>query len=90
MQSPVVYIATLIVTTLINREINLPNLTLYKANTILKKVFVALCFAPTIMGRTLISIESNNAISEKCFILTEPPSVHRISIELFNLKVCKN
>ena len=64
--------------------------TLYKANNIFKKVFIALCFAPIVMGRTLTLIESNNVISEKCFILMGPPSVHRISIELFNLKVYKN
>ena len=69
---------------------NLPKLTLYKANNIFKKVFVALCFALIVMGRTLTLIESNNVVSEKCFILTGPPSVHRISIELFNLKVYKN
>ena len=44
----------------------------------------------TIMGRTLTSIESNNAASERCFVLTEPPSVYRISVRLLNLKARKN
>ena len=50
---------------------NLPKLTLYKANNIFKKVFVALCFAPIVMGRTLKLIESNNVVSEKCFDIDE-------------------
>ena len=42
------------------------------------------------MGRTLTSIESNNAASERCFILTEPPSIYRISVRLLNFKARKN
>ena len=37
-----------------------------------------------VMGQTLTQIESslNNAASEKCFILMEPPSVYQSSIGL--------
>ena len=52
-----------------------------------KNIWVTKTF---VMGRTLTSIESNNSASEKCFILTEPPSVFRISIRLSNLKARKN
>ena len=46
-------------------------------------------FTIFVMGRTLTSNESKSAASEKCFILTEPPSVYRISIRLLTWKLVK-
>ena len=43
-----------------------------------------------VMGRTLTSTESNNAASEKCLLLTEPPRVYGISVRSLNLKARKN